>query len=387
MPIRHPVLGARIFTRSCGPAMWFVSRGRQKKHASGVRCACRRALCIPAYACARGVRECSTCTRSRPRRRPCRLCNGVPLGSAILARPTRRSVFVSRHEGPTISQATMNSYPIPRAMYVSVCPEPAIFGPGIRCTKRGGERGVAVGRSQYPALRYQVTYRSPGAVIDEVDRGSVVQWLRLEKSVSGRRIATVTDLLKKSLLVQYQRIHGEPPSGLAWPRLRSAGVRTGPLPGSAGCPVSLIPGAGSTAWPYGSRRVPIPTWCSACGRLPGPVRRLVGAGLNVTVRPWGGEERPRAAHPARWTKDSSTRWATAFPAIPRATRSAHPCRDRPLVCARGPPGAGGVPRGTPSARSWCSGPGAGRGAPSQPAKSALLACRSRIRRVGHGARW
>ena len=176
------------------------------------------------------------------------------------------------------------------------------------------ERGVAVGRSQYPALRYQVTYRSPGAVTDEVDRGSVVQWLRLEKSVSGRRIATVTDLLKKSLLLQYQRIHGEPPAVLHGHGYGQRGyelARFLALP-DVGFPHSRGRVHGLAVWlPPGSD----PDLVQRLQTATKSVRRLVGAGLNVAVRPWAGEERPRAAHPARWTKDSSTRWATAFPAI------------------------------------------------------------------------
>ncbi|MCY4088452.1 MAG: type I-U CRISPR-associated protein Csb2 [Actinomycetia bacterium] len=175
------------------------------------------------------------------------------------------------------------------------------------------ERGAAVGRSQYPALRHQVAYRLPGTALDEKNCGSVVAWLRLSVPVSGRRIATVASLFKKSVLARYEGIHGEPPAvlhGHGFDRQGYELARFLALP-DVGYRHSRSRIHGLAVWlppnldPDTERRV------RDAARS---VRRLVGAGLDIAVHPWEGEKRPRAAHPDRWTQ-RSTRWATAFPAI------------------------------------------------------------------------
>ena len=175
------------------------------------------------------------------------------------------------------------------------------------------ERGAAVGRSQYPALRYQVTYRSPGGPSDELDRGFVVEWLRLEKSVSGRRVATVTELLKKSVLSQYQRIHGDPPDVLHGHGFDQRGyelARFLALP-DAGFERSRGRIHGLAVWlPPASDPETVQRVRHAARSL----RRLIGDRVDVAVQPWDGEQRPVAANPLRWTQESR-RWATAFPAI------------------------------------------------------------------------
>ncbi len=175
------------------------------------------------------------------------------------------------------------------------------------------ERGVDVARSHYPALRYQVPYRSPGAAVDESDGGTVAAWLQLHASVSGRRVAAVTSLLKKAVLAQYERIHGEPPAVLhghghtrrgyelarylALPDVGSAHSR-GRIHGLA---VWLPPDSD----PAVVRQVRTATRS---------IRELRGARLHVAVHPWAGERRPWAANPDRWKKRCD-RWVTAFPAI------------------------------------------------------------------------
>ena len=175
------------------------------------------------------------------------------------------------------------------------------------------ERGAAVGRSQYRALRYQVLYRSPGATTDGTDRGSVVAWLRLESSVSGRRVAAVSSLFKQSVLAQYQRIHGEPPAVLHGHAEAPRGydlARYLALP-DVGFPRSRGTIHGLALW--------LPPECDPdvmqrSRDAARSVRRLVGESLNVGVRPWDGERRPVASKPERWTQKSD-RWVTAFPAI------------------------------------------------------------------------
>ena len=175
------------------------------------------------------------------------------------------------------------------------------------------ERGVDVGRQHYPALRYQVPYRSPGGASEGLERGSVVAWLRLQSSISGRRVAAVTSQFKKAVLAQYQRIHGEPPAVLHGHSADRSGydlARYLALPDVGfrhsrgrihGLALWLPPGTD----PFVEQRAR-----DAARSLP----RLVGGGLNVAVRPWDGERRPVAATPTRWTHDSD-RWATAFPAV------------------------------------------------------------------------
>ena len=176
------------------------------------------------------------------------------------------------------------------------------------------ERGVDVARSHYPALRYQVTYRSPGAAIDEIDCGFVAVWLRLRSSVSGRRVAALTSLFKKAVLARYDRIHGEPPAvlhGHGHARRGYELARYLALP-DAGFPRSRGRIHGLALWlPPGCE----PEIVQHVRTATGSIRQLRGAGLDVDVHLWDGEERPRAARPDRWEEESSRRWATAFPAI------------------------------------------------------------------------
>lgn len=176
------------------------------------------------------------------------------------------------------------------------------------------ERGVDVARSHYPALRYQVPYRSPEAATDEVALGFVAVWLRLRASVSGRRIAALTSLFKKAVLAQYDRIHGEPPAvlhGHGHARRGYELARYLALP-DAGFPRSRGRIHGLALWLPPECEPEIVQHVRTATRS---IRQLRGAGLDVDVHPWDGEERPRAARPDRWEEESSRRWATAFPAI------------------------------------------------------------------------
>lgn len=176
------------------------------------------------------------------------------------------------------------------------------------------EGGVDVARSHYPALRYQVTYRSPGSTADEAGNGAVAAWLRLRASVSGRRIAALTSLFKKAVLAQYDRIFGEPPAilhGHGHARRGFEIARYLALP-DAGFAHSRGRIHGLALW--------LPQDCDSgiaerVGTATRSIRQLRGSGLVVNVRPWAEEARPRAARPDRWEEASSRRWATAFPAI------------------------------------------------------------------------
>lgn len=173
-------------------------------------------------------------------------------------------------------------------------------------------RGVTVSRAQFPALRHESKYLSPTA--DEaIDRGSVVAWLRMEKSVSGRRVSVVTSLFKKAVLSTYQRLYGEPHAVLHGHGFERRGydlARFLALP-DAGFPRSRGRIHGLALW--------LPPGCETplqhrVRQAAGGVIRLRGNGVNVPVAPYAGEKRPVAATPARWTRTARS-WVTAFPAV------------------------------------------------------------------------
>ena len=176
------------------------------------------------------------------------------------------------------------------------------------------ERGVDVARSHYPALRYQVVYRSPGAAVGGVSEGSVAVWLQLRASVSGRRVTAVTTLFKKAVLAQYDRLFGEPPAvlhGHGYDRSGYELARYLALP-DAGFVHSRGRIHGLAVWLPPESDTELVQRVQVAAES---IRQLDSAGVHVAVHPWAGEARPRAAHPDRWTRDRFVRWATAFPAI------------------------------------------------------------------------
>ena len=174
------------------------------------------------------------------------------------------------------------------------------------------ERGPAVARSQYPALRHETPYRPPWVAAPE-DRGAVIAWLRLGTAVSGRRIGAVTALFKEAVLSKYQELHGEPPALLHGHGFKASGydlARFLALP-DVGYERSRGRIHGLALWlPAGSD----PTVHARARDAAVAVRRLTGRAVDVAVAPHDEERRPFAASPARWTRTSRA-WATAFPAI------------------------------------------------------------------------
>ena len=166
------------------------------------------------------------------------------------------------------------------------------------------ERGAEVGRAQFPGLRHETPYRSPGFPAPD-EKGIVVAWLRLGSAVSGRRVAAVTALFKAAVLSRHQEIHGEPPPVLHGHGFNEKGyeiARYLALP-NVGYPRSRGQIHGLALWlPAGSDKVDRLQARDAAFS----VRRLTGGGIDVPVAPRDGEPR---------------RWATAFPAI-------HERRDR-----------------------------------------------------------
>ena len=174
------------------------------------------------------------------------------------------------------------------------------------------ERGVAVARAQFPALRHEARYLSPAAGAP-AGRGGTAAWLRLGASVSGRRVSVVTSLFKKAVLSAHQRLHGEPPAVLHGHGFRRRGydlARFLALP-DVGFPRSRGRIHGLALW--------LPPACGASlvrrAQLAArAISRLHGGGVDVSVAPYTGENRPVAATPRRWTRPALS-WVTAFPAV------------------------------------------------------------------------
>lgn len=176
------------------------------------------------------------------------------------------------------------------------------------------ERGADVARSHYPALRHQVTYRSPGPPVEDVGLGAVVVWLQLQTSVSGRRITALTSLFKRSVLAQHERLYGEPSAVLHGHGRAQRGyelARYLALPDS-GFTHSRGRIHGLALW---LPAVSDPETVRRAQTAARSISRLRGGGLDAEVHPWAGGNRPWSANPGRWTRGRAVRWATAFPAI------------------------------------------------------------------------
>lgn len=174
-------------------------------------------------------------------------------------------------------------------------------------------RGASVARIQFPALKHESRYRSPGSPAP-VDRGEVVAWLQLGVPVSGRRITTLVGLFKAAVLSQHERIHGEPHQILHGHGFRGKGyeiARYLALP-NVGYPRSDGRVHGLALWlPPGTD----PVLRQKARDAAFAVRRLTGQGLDVRVERREEETaRPLATNPVRWLEASRT-WATASPAI------------------------------------------------------------------------
>lgn len=176
------------------------------------------------------------------------------------------------------------------------------------------EHGTGVARSQFPALRNLVAYAGPEDESDTHAVGRVVAWLRFKSSVPGRRVGDVTAALKAAVMSRYQRLYGDPiPPALHGHGYEGTGfdiARYLALP-NVGFDHSDGRIHGAAVW--------LPRDCDettaerarAAARA---VQLLQTARLQVGVAPWQGEDRPRAATPRRWLRQSKT-WATAVPAI------------------------------------------------------------------------
>ena len=172
--------------------------------------------------------------------------------------------------------------------------------------------GPGVGRSQFPALRHRVGYRSPTARVTG-DRGSVVAWLRLAGRLAGRRVSSVTAVFKDAVLSRYQEIHGEPPPVLHGHGFRRRGfdlARYLALP-DIGAPRSRTGRIHALAlWLPPGSDAPEEARIREAGFS---ITRLHGHGLDVAVRPMMNEV-GAAATRQRWTRTARC-WASVFPVV------------------------------------------------------------------------
>lgn len=178
-------------------------------------------------------------------------------------------------------------------------------------------RGASVSRSQYLSLGHESRYLHPESHIPD-DQGEVVAWMKLESSVSGRRISSLTQLFKKALLCQYQRLYGEPPQVLHGHGFREKGyeiARYLALP-DVGYRWSRGRIHGLALW-IPPKSCPMEKERSRNAAF--AVRQLKDKpSIDVSVFPNTGHlnhnSRPIAASSYRWLKHSSV-WVTAFPVI------------------------------------------------------------------------
>lgn len=175
------------------------------------------------------------------------------------------------------------------------------------------DHGASVTRQQFPALRHEARYRRPGHPVQD-QQGEVVAWLRLGKSLSGRRIGALTACFKEAILSQYHSIHGEPPRILHGHGFSGQGyeiARYLALP-DVGFEYSRGRIHGLALW--------LPPKSSTVTRQKArdaafAIRRLVAPGIEADVSPRDeAENRPLATSPKRWTSQSRA-WVTAVPAI------------------------------------------------------------------------
>lgn len=173
--------------------------------------------------------------------------------------------------------------------------------------------GPSVRRSQSPGLRRLARYRSPGQRADRPPVRATALWFVLDRRVSGRRLISVTDTLRKATLELLDRHVGEVPAVIHGHTDDSSGydtVRFVALPDVGHRHAKgHIHGVG-IVFPAGD-------WqqvAADCRAAMAHLTELVGPGFAVGVRPWSGETVPRAADPARW-HGPATRWATVFPAV------------------------------------------------------------------------
>lgn len=158
-------------------------------------------------------------------------------------------------------------------------------------------------------------YASPGEQI-EAHPQPFVFWLRFEGSVPGRLVLQVTQTLRAAVLELYQRAFGDHDvpavlHGHGFERRGYNHTQWLALP-DAGFEHSTGRIHGAAVWLPPNTHPEI----IACVRTSlGELTELVCPGrFSLMVRTHGGEQRPLAARPDRWTR-RSRRWVSVFPVV------------------------------------------------------------------------
>jgi len=173
--------------------------------------------------------------------------------------------------------------------------------------------GPNVRRSHTPALRHLVRYGTSEEDTPTRSQPATVLWFLLDKRVSGRRVVSLTGLLRSALLATYQQVVGDPPEMLHGHGISGKGYLTArylALP-DVGFRHSRGQIHGVAIWlPPGVD----PDVLAGTRRAAASIQKLTGRGLNVTLAPHDGRQRPVAASAARWT-GPATKWSSAFPVV------------------------------------------------------------------------
>jgi CRISPR-associated protein Csb2 len=149
------------------------------------------------------------------------------------------------------------------------------------------------------------------------ERPSVI-WLRLDRAVGGGKLLAVTDTLRQAVLDHVQRLlpggevpdvlHGHRPHGAEGPQAWFLAL---PDVGHSRADGRLL---GAAVWlPPSTDPDLVQAVRTAVARLCG--ERLVAPGrFDLELSVFGGERRPWAANPRRWTR-LARRWVTATPIV------------------------------------------------------------------------
>lgn len=193
-------------------------------------------------------------------------------------------------------------------------PQPGLLDALDRHYAQWLQLGPSLRRGQSPGLRRLVTYRRP-AVARTASRepASELLWFALGSSVSGRRVLSVTETFRRTVLDRYDRICGDVPAVLHGHDLGEPGYDSARFLALADVGHRHATGQihGVAIWlPAGTSTDIVDNCRSAMASATG----FVGPGFASTISPWAGAERPLAANPTRWSQ-SALRWATVFPAL------------------------------------------------------------------------
>jgi CRISPR-associated protein Csb2 len=161
-------------------------------------------------------------------------------------------------------------------------------------------------------------YLPPGAAVTKPRRGPSLIWLRFDRAVGGSMLLAVTGTLRQAVLDHVQRLfpdgevpdllHGHRPHNAEGPQARFLAL---PDVGHRHADGRLL---GAAVWlPPETDPDLVQTVRTAVARLCG--ERLVASGrFDLGLSVFGGQPRPWAAHPQRWTRPAR-RWVSATPIV------------------------------------------------------------------------